>query len=134
MKLRYLLDTHVFVRWVSEARRLPREQQRVLRQADERFEPVGLSAISLLEIGLLASGPRPRLEGRIELLFETLLENEIVRILPLTMEIAREIAATGDALRDPMDRAIVATARVHGLSLLTSDERIIDSKLVRTID
>jgi hypothetical protein len=33
-----------------------------------------------------------------------------------------------------MDRAIVATARVHGLTLLTSDERIVDSKLVRVID
>ena len=36
----------------------------------------------------------------------------------------------GDSLRDPGDRVIVATARVHHLRLLTADERIIESNLV----
>jgi PIN domain nuclease of toxin-antitoxin system len=36
-------------------------------------------------------------------------------------------------LRDPADRAIVATARVHKLRLVTSDERIIESELVPVI-
>jgi prevent-host-death family protein len=36
-------------------------------------------------------------------------------------------------LRDPADRAIVATARVHRLRLITADRRIIDSKLVTVI-
>jgi PIN domain nuclease of toxin-antitoxin system len=40
----------------------------------------------------------------------------------------------GDALRDPGDRVIVATARVHRLRLLTSDQRIIESALVPVID
>ena len=54
--------------------------------------------------------------------------------LPLTFEIAIEAAQLGAALRDPADQAIVATARVHRLRLLTSDERIIDSKLVGVVD
>jgi PIN domain nuclease of toxin-antitoxin system len=40
----------------------------------------------------------------------------------------------GDSLRDANDRAIVATARVHGLRLVTADQRIIASKLVHTIE
>ncbi len=40
----------------------------------------------------------------------------------------------GGALRDPADRAIVATARIHNLKLLTSDQRIIDSRLVPFIE
>jgi PIN domain nuclease of toxin-antitoxin system len=44
------------------------------------------------------------------------------------------MAALGDALRDPADRAIVATARVHRLRLLTADQRIIDSDLVAVIE
>jgi PIN domain nuclease of toxin-antitoxin system len=36
-------------------------------------------------------------------------------------------------LRDPADQAIVATARVHRLKLVTSDQRIIESKLVPVI-
>ena len=60
--------------------------------------------------------------------------NPLCQILPITVDIAREIQAIGDALRDPADRAIVATARVHGLKLLTADQRIIDSGLVPTIE
>jgi PIN domain nuclease of toxin-antitoxin system len=48
--------------------------------------------------------------------------------------VAAEVSAIGGTLRDPADRAIVATARVHRLKLLTSDERIIDSGLITVID
>jgi PIN domain nuclease of toxin-antitoxin system len=37
-------------------------------------------------------------------------------------------------LRDPADRVIVATALVHRLQLVTSDQRIIDSKLVPFVE
>lgn len=134
MRLRYLLATHVFVRWVFEPRRLSREQTRVLRDAKDDFEKIGLTTISLLEMALLSSGPRPRLEARLEDVIDALHRNESVELLPITTDVAREIAAIGDSLRDPMDRAIVATARVHGLYLLTSDERIADSRLVPVID
>jgi PIN domain nuclease of toxin-antitoxin system len=57
----------------------------------------------------------------------------VFQILPLTTTIAREIAALG-ILRDPGDQSIVATARVHRLRLLTSDQRIIASGLVPVIE
>jgi PIN domain nuclease of toxin-antitoxin system len=40
----------------------------------------------------------------------------------------------GASLRDPGDRVIVATARVHRLRLLTADQRIIESGLVPVIE
>jgi PIN domain nuclease of toxin-antitoxin system len=49
-------------------------------------------------------------------------------------EIAGEIAAMGGGLRDPADRNIVATARVHRLRLVTSDQRIVESKLVPVVE
>ncbi|HTS30516.1 MAG TPA: PIN domain-containing protein [Bryobacteraceae bacterium] len=49
-------------------------------------------------------------------------------------EVAQEAAALAGALRDPGDCVIVATARSHGLKLLTSDQRIIDSDLVPVIE
>jgi PIN domain nuclease of toxin-antitoxin system len=39
-----------------------------------------------------------------------------------------------ELLRDPADRAIVATARVHRLRLLTSDQRIATSGLVPVVE
>jgi PIN domain nuclease of toxin-antitoxin system len=54
-------------------------------------------------------------------------------IIPFSIEIATDVAALGPSLRDPADRAIVCTARVHGLRLITSDQRIIDSGLVPVV-
>ena len=42
-------------------------------------------------------------------------------------------AATFTTVKDPYDRLIIAQARVAGLSLITGDERIQESGLVRTV-
>jgi PIN domain nuclease of toxin-antitoxin system len=77
-------------------------------------------------------------EGRLRIpldeIFDVLRANPLFRILPLTFEIAADVASLGRNLRDPADRAIVATARVHRLRLVTSDQRIIESKLVPVVD
>jgi PIN domain nuclease of toxin-antitoxin system len=53
----------------------------------------------------------------------------------MTPEIAREIVDLVPTRRwDPADRIIVASARVLGLPLVTSDQRIVDSGLVTTVD
>ena len=94
---------------------------------------MGVSAISLLEIALLAEG-RKRIGARLDQVFHELDTNPAFRIIPLTTDVALEMAALGDALRDPGDRVIVATARVHRLRLLTADQRIIESDLVPVIE
>ena len=65
--------------------------------------------------------------------FQDLSSNPIFRILPLTYEVALDVASLS-ALRDPADRAIAATARVHRLRLVTLDQRIIESKLVQVVE
>jgi PIN domain nuclease of toxin-antitoxin system len=42
-------------------------------------------------------------------------------------------AATFTSIRDPYDRLIIAQARVTGLPLITGDEKIQESGLVRTV-
>jgi PIN domain nuclease of toxin-antitoxin system len=127
------LDTHVLIRWLAERRKLSRPQLRALESATRRGEPVALSAISLLEIAVLASGEKPGLKVSLDDFFQDLNSNPAFRILPLTYEVALEVAALS-ALRDPADRAIAATARVHRLRLVTSDQRIIESKLVPVVE
>jgi PIN domain nuclease of toxin-antitoxin system len=130
---RLLLDTHILVRWLIEARKLSRTQLRTLEAAIRRGEPVAFSAISLLEIAVLASGENQALKVPLAEFFRDLNSNPVFRVLPLTYEVALEIASLG-ALRDPADRAIAATARVHRLRLVTSDQRIIDSELVQVVE
>jgi PIN domain nuclease of toxin-antitoxin system len=129
---RFLLDTHVAVRWLIDAKKLSREQIRALEGAVRRTEPVALSTMSLLEIAMLTSEGKLRLP--LEDFFGELQANPLFRVIPLTYEIATEVASLGSSLRDPADRAIVATARVHRLRLVTSDQRIIESKLVPVVE
>jgi PIN domain nuclease of toxin-antitoxin system len=44
-----------------------------------------------------------------------------------------DVALLG-VLRDPADRVIAATARVHRLRLVTSDQRMIESGLVGVVE
>jgi len=60
------------------------------------------------------------------------LQAPVFQILPLNFEVASD-AASMWGLRDPADRAIVATARVHRLQLVTSDLQIIESKLIPVV-
>lgn len=131
MLARLLLDTHIVVRWLAEGKKLSREQVRILDAAVRRAEPVALSAMSLLEIAMLTN--QGRLRSRAGEFFEELQANPLFLILPLSYEVALEVASLGGDLRDPADRAIVATARVHRLRLLTSDQRIIESRLVPVV-
>lgn len=131
---RLLLDTHVVVRWLATPRKLSREQLRALREAVRRREPVGVSAVTLLELAVLFGEGSTRAHVPLEELLGELETNQAFTILPLTVAIAAEVGAIGASLRDPADRAIVATARVRKLRLVTSDQRIIDSGLVPVVE
>jgi len=130
---RFLLDTHVVVRWLAAPRKLSREQARVLRDAVRRREPLAVSAITLLEIAILFGQGSARSGIPVEKLLDELESSPVFQIVPLTVDVAAEVAALGGSLRDPADRAMVATARVRRLRLLTSDQRIIESGLVPVV-
>jgi len=97
-----------------------------------RTDLVALSAITLLETAMLAGDGRLKLRMSLSDFFDELQADPVFHVLPVTYEVAFE-AASLRILRDPADRAIVATARVHRLSLVTSDQRIIESGLVPVV-
>lgn len=131
MTPKFLLDTHVVVQWLTLPKKLSSEQARILREAERFRETVAISAFSLIDIALLESVGK--IKGRAEEIFRALEASPMFEVLPITIPIALE-AGTLTMLRDSTYRLIVATARVHGLRLLTSDQRIIDSKLVVAVD
>jgi PIN domain nuclease of toxin-antitoxin system len=105
-----------------------------LRDAARRHEPVAISAITLLEIAVLFGEGGTRSLIPLGELLKEFESNPAFQIIPLTVEVAAEVAALGESLRDPADRAIVSTARVRRLGLVTSDRRIIDSGLVPVVE
>jgi PIN domain nuclease of toxin-antitoxin system len=132
MSPRLLLDTHILLRWLYGSKRLSREQLRVIEAAARRGEPLGVGAVTLLEISILVEDQKLEIDGALDVLLDSLNRTPF-QLLPLTPAIAFEAGAMA-SLRDPMDRAIAATARVHGLRLVTSDQRIIESNVVSTIE
>ncbi len=129
----FLLDTDVLIRVVAEPARLSRDQLRAIERAAALNEHLAISDVTLLEVALLLAAERlPNLE--LDDLVREFDDRPPVRILPITLEIASEVRSLVRTLRDPLDATIVATARVHGLRLLTSDQRIINSGLVPVIE
>jgi PIN domain nuclease of toxin-antitoxin system len=104
----------------------------VLQAAVRRTERVALSAFSLVEIAILHGQGKLRLKASLNEFFNEMQVSPTFNVLPVTYEIAAD-AGSLHGLRDPADRAIVATARVHRLRLMTSDQRIIESKLVPVV-
>ena len=77
----------------------------------------------LPEVDLLPAGARFATEGRAR-----------QQLAALTPEIAIESTRLpGELHRDPADQIIVATARVYGCPLVTSDEKILNYPHVTTI-
>jgi PIN domain nuclease of toxin-antitoxin system len=130
---RALIDTHVLIRCLVDSKKLSRDQSRVLMGILRDHEVVAISAITLWEIAMLFGEKALRLSRTLDELFADVENNPMFQVLPLSFEIAKESASLCRLLRDPADCIIAATARVHGLRLLTSDQRIIESNLVSTV-
>ncbi len=89
--------------------------------------------MTLVEIAIVFSGRIQPLKLTLDQAFTDLESNPFFQILPLSFEVAREVSYLA-VLPDPGDRVIVATARAHGLRLLTADQRIIASNLVSVVE
>jgi len=132
--MRPILDTHVLLWWLGEPQRLSKKQRRVLERIGPN-EPVQVSDISLWEIAMLHSLGRIRLELPVRDWLERATAPPLVQRIGISPAIAAEVAALPRSFhRDPADRIIVSTARVHGATLLTCDRRIIDAALVTTLE
>jgi PIN domain nuclease of toxin-antitoxin system len=131
--VRALLDTHVLLFWLDGDSRLNLRQRAVLRKASAQ-SPLLVSDISLWEIAMLSSLGRIRLRLPVRNWLESAVAPPLVQRVSISPSVASEVATLPSTFtRDPADRIIVASARIHGATLLTLDERIIGSDLVPTL-
>jgi len=128
-----LLDTHVLVWMVSDSSRLSRAAARELRKAEQTGD-MAIASITLWELALLYHHGRLRTSGSIESAIRMILEKSRVQVLEVNPEIAALTTTFPDSFpKDPGDRLIGATARAYGLTLVTQDDRILSSPLIRSI-
>ena len=119
--MRYLLDTSVWLRGALNPDTIPASISGLLGAPEEMF---GLSIFSLWEVA------KKNQKGKLPLPMDlpswlNVAVPPNVKILPLTNDIIIEAARLPDfPVNDPADELIVATARVHRLTLLTTDTKL----------
>ena len=128
-----VLDTHAFVWWLGEPRRLSRKAARALA-ACRAPGSVRVSSASVLEVVVLAGRGRLRLACDISAWLADARRVPQLAFEPISAEIAALAGGYGETVpADPMDRLILATAAAVGAPLVTADERLAAAGFVRTV-
>jgi PIN domain nuclease of toxin-antitoxin system len=128
-----LLDTHALVYLALKPERLSRSAARAIARA-EKGKGIAIASITLWEIALLIDADRVIVRGSTETFLDLILQRPRLLVLDLSPQVAAlAIQFPADFPNDPADRIIAATARAHGLPLVTKDQRLQDSALLRTI-
>jgi PIN domain nuclease of toxin-antitoxin system len=121
-----LLDTNATL-WAFNEGSLSAPARDAIDQAWVAGRPILVSKITAWEIGMLVSKRRITLPSAPIRWFSGVLETPGMALADLTPELLIEASNLPDStLRDPADQMIVATARAHGLRLLTRDRQILD--------
>ena len=128
-----LLDTNAFLWLATDPESLSRPAASAIRRA-LTGQGIGLASVSLWDLAQKAGRGRLRQRGPLDVWLREMVETTAITLWELTPAIAAAAAYLPFTFPgDPMDRLIAATARVEGMALVTSDRRIQDSRVVRTI-
>jgi PIN domain nuclease of toxin-antitoxin system len=127
-----LLDTHVWIWWVHGDQRLTADAQKAIEQHEG--EGLGVSVISCWEVANLVERNRITLSISLADWIDRALRYPGIRLIDLSPTIAiHSTQLPGEFHRDPADRILVATARLHNCSLLTADELILQYPHVQVL-
>jgi PIN domain nuclease of toxin-antitoxin system len=118
-----VLDTHIWFWWMQNDPRLRPVIYAYLNT--HLVTGLGVSIFSCWKIAQLDAGGKIVLPAPIRSWLSVALQAPGIHLLELTPEIVVEANnLPGTFHRDPADRSIVATARVHGYPLVTEDNKI----------
>lgn len=115
--MRYLLDTHVLLWWLSDARALGKSARSAI---DDPANEILVSAVTAWEIAI------KRAVGKLDSpadLEEQILSSHFTP-LPITVGHALAAGALPRHHEDPFDRILVAQAMAERLTVVTRDPRI----------
>jgi len=128
--VKLLLDTHIWL-WSSlEPERLTRRVNKAL--ADPANE-LWLSPVSVGELIVLLRKGRLTLPNDVAAWVARTMQDLELNEAPLTVEVALAISSIDIPHGDPADHFLAASAKVFDLTLVTSDERLIDLAGIRVL-
>jgi PIN domain nuclease of toxin-antitoxin system len=128
--LNVLLDTHVWIWWLTPESPLTSREREALDRAAENGE-LHLAAISLWEAQALHARKRVELPVPFAEWISSAADSRMLTLLPLDTDVVTAEESLPAAFHgDPADRLIVATARAHAMVLATHDSAIRKSRAV----
>jgi len=128
--MKYLLDTHAWIWMLDYPEKLPEKIRSVLLK---ETAPLGVSTITLWEISKLVEKNKISLAAPVEEWLHDALNSRLVCKIHLDEKVAVESTRLPEGFhRDPSDQIIVATARIHHLTLVTADRKILAYRHVKT--
>ena len=131
--MKYLLDTHVWIWWNMNPKKLSPTVESLL-STPEHYDELLLSAISIWEFSKLLEKKRIGISCNPEEWIAEALDMTKLRLIPLTPTIAyRSTSLPQPFNTDPADQIIVATAREENATILTKDKTIWKYEHVRSL-
>jgi PIN domain nuclease of toxin-antitoxin system len=116
--VKLLLDTHVFLWWVADARQLSKPARECMADGQNTLY---WSAASSWEVAIKVALGRLKLPKPPERFIPNELAKNRVESLPIVDAHALKAGLLPHHHRDPFDRMLVAQAQLEGLMLLTND-------------
>jgi PIN domain nuclease of toxin-antitoxin system len=123
--LRLLLDTHIWLWSILTPERMGR---RVRQELDKSSNEFWLSPLSIGEYFMLCRKGRIVIDQEPDAWLSRAMSVAPLKEAALTFDVAVESGAVQLPHPDPVDRFLVATARVFDLTLVTADQRLIEAK------
>ncbi len=115
--MRYLIDTHVFLWFVSNAKELSKTAKKTIEDGNNE---IFISIASLWEISIKTSLGKLSIKGKYESVIDDLNDNAI-QILPINFAHTVEQNRLPFHHRDPFDRIIISQAIVENLNFISID-------------
>lgn len=116
--MRCFLDTHTFLWWVTDDRRLPVNIRAIIEDVQN---DVYFSADSALEIAIKAESQRIAFAGDPRSFVTDQLTANTFRQLPIGVRHALRMFTLPSIHRDPFDRMLISQSIEEDLSLLSQD-------------
>jgi PIN domain nuclease of toxin-antitoxin system len=130
--MKILLDTHVLIWAQQDSPRLGKEARQCLISLSNEL---WVSSISSLEVARLVYGNRLELGKTTQDWIQKSIQSLGAKSCFVDHSVAIESYLLPEPFHpDPADRLLVATARLHEMTLMTADERILAYHAVHTID
>ncbi|HSX20906.1 MAG TPA: type II toxin-antitoxin system VapC family toxin [Gammaproteobacteria bacterium] len=121
--MRYLLDTHILLWWLTTPEKLSIKAKNIIADIDNQ---IFVSSVSMWEMAIKSEIGKLNIPQN---LLATL-RNERLQILQLAAEEALAVADLPKIHNDPFDRMLVVQAKFNDLVFVTRDPQILEYPII----